>query len=249
MASTAKSSTRKPSPKMTWLHTASRKKVLKRNDLDCTVFRMLLDNHHFFNYFQSASRPRDPINDPFRKLAQRVDRVLRRFDAYASDPAPARSSAETLPNVAWAAKHLLGCIKLIKSIIYTRDRPLQSSEAASAARTLVHILSAVASRNRDVVSSGSPTPRIERNLYLRLIGDKDRDFVLAELNLLPEAASQHLHTLEAVLEDVGMHGAPVTFVDKFKALLSRLRTPKRSSSLKRQGDEEGESSRGSKRMK
>ncbi|KAK4067525.1 SWIM-type domain-containing protein [Trichoderma simmonsii] len=225
------------------------KKVLKRNDLDCTVFRMLLDNHHFFNYFQSVSRPRDPINDPFRKLAQRVDRVLRRFDAYASDPSPARSSAETLPNVAWAAKHLLGCVKLIKSIIYTRDRPLQPSEASSAVRTLVHILSAVASRNHDVVSSGSPTPRIERNLYLRLIGDRDRDFVLAELNLLPEAASQHLHTLEAVLEDVGMHGAPVTFVDKFKALLSRLRAPKRSSSLKRQGDDGGDSSRGSKRMK
>ncbi|PNP53774.1 hypothetical protein THARTR1_05898 [Trichoderma harzianum] len=227
------------------------KKVLKRNDLDCTVFRMLLDNHHFFNYFQSVSRPRDPINDPFRKLVQRVDRVLRRFDAYASDPAPARSSAETLPNVAWAAKHLLGCIKLIKSIIYTRDRPLQPSEAASAARTLVRILSAVVSRNHDVVSSGSPaeTPRTERNLYLHLIGDKDRGFVLAELNLLPEAASQHLHTLEALLEDIGMHGAPMTFSDKFKALLVRLRAPKRSSSLKRQGDDEGGSSRGSKRMK
>ncbi|UKZ80865.1 hypothetical protein TrVFT333_008630 [Trichoderma virens FT-333] len=226
------------------------KKVLKRNDLDCTVFRMLLDNHHFFNYFQSVSRPRDPINDPFRKLAQRVNRVLRRFDAYASDPASARSSAETLPDASWAAKHLLGCTKLIKSIIYTRDRPLQPSEAASAARTLVHILSAVVSRNHDVVPSGSLTEsRTERNLYLRLIGDKDIDFVLAELNLLPEAASQHLHTLEAVFEDIGMHGAPMTFFDKFKALLGRLRTPKRSSSLKRQIDDEGAASRGSKRMK
>ncbi|KAL6809395.1 hypothetical protein GGI42DRAFT_340521 [Trichoderma sp. SZMC 28013] len=225
------------------------KKVLKRNDLDCTVFRMLLDNHHFFNYFQSVSRPRDPINDPFRKLAQRVDRVLRRFDAYASDLAPARSSVETLPDVAWAAKHLLGCIKLIKSIIYTRDRPLQPSEAASAARTLVRILSAVVSRNHDVAGSPAEAPRTERNLYLRLIGDKDRDFVLTELNLLPEAASQHLHTLEGILEDIGIHGAPVTFADKLKALLVRLRTPKRSSSLKRQGDDEGDSSRGFKRMK
>ncbi|KAL7946411.1 hypothetical protein V8C42DRAFT_352634 [Trichoderma barbatum] len=226
------------------------KKVLKRNDLDCTVFRMLLDNHHFFNYFQSVSRPRDPINDLFRKLAQRVDRVLRRFDAYASDPTSARSSAETLPDASWAAKHLLGCIKLVKSCIYTRDRPLQPAEAASAARTLVHILSAVVARNHDVVSSGSPTEsRTKRNLYLRLIGDKDKDFVLAELNLLPEAASQHLHTLEAVFEDVGMHGAPMTYFDKFKALLARLRTPKRSSSLKRQVSDEGGASRGSKRMK
>lgn len=226
------------------------KKVLKRNDLDCTVFRMLLDDHHFFNYFQSVSRPRDPINDPFRKLSQRVDRVLRRFDAYASDPASARPSAETIPDASWAAKHLLGCIKLIKSHIYTRDRPLQPSEAASAARTLAHILSAVVSRNHDVASTDSTAgARIDRNLYLRLIGDRDEGFVLAELDLLPEAASQHLHTLEAIFEDVGRHGAPVSYFDKFKALLGRLRAPKRSSSLKRQVEDEGGTSRDSKRMK
>ena len=69
------------------------KKVLKRKDLDYTVLRMLLDNHHFFNYFQSVSRPRDPINDLFRKLSQRVDRVLRVFDAYAADPASAANAA------------------------------------------------------------------------------------------------------------------------------------------------------------
>ncbi|KAL7937815.1 hypothetical protein V8C35DRAFT_277287 [Trichoderma chlorosporum] len=226
------------------------KKVLKRNDLDCTVFRMLLDNHHFFSYFRSVSRPRDAINDPFRKLAQRVDRVLRRFDAHAADPASARSSAETLPDATWAVKHLVGCVALIRCSIYTRDRPLQPSEAASAARALVHILSAVVSRNRADVSSGSPAEsRTERNLYQCLIGDEDRGFVLAELSLLPEAASRHLHTLESLLEDIGMHGAPATFFEKFKALLGRLRAPRRSSSLKRQIDDEGAASRDSKRMK
>ncbi|KAL7902171.1 hypothetical protein HDV63DRAFT_8904 [Trichoderma sp. SZMC 28014] len=223
------------------------KKVLKRNDLDYTVLRMLLDNHHFFNYFQSVSRPRDPINDPFRKLSQRVDRVLRVFDAHVSGPASAAipsSSTETPPDAPWAAKHILGCIKLIKSFIYTRDRPLQPSEATSAARTLVHILSAVISRNRD-----SATTRTEHNLYLYLIGDRDTDFAIAELNLLPEAASQHLHSLEAIFDDIGRLGAPVSYFEKFKSLLSRLRTPIMGPSLKRQVEEEGSAYRHFKRMK
>jgi hypothetical protein len=225
------------------------KKVLKRNDLDYTVLRMLLDNHRFFNYFQSVSRPRDPINNLFRKLSQRVDRVLRVFDAYASDPSSAAtSSIEQLPNVSWAAKHILGCTKLIKSCIYTRDRPLQPSEATSAARTLVHILSAVVSRNQDV-DTGSATMRTENNLYRYLIGDRDTDFAIAELNLLPEAASQHLHNLEAIFDDIGRLGAPVSYFEKFKSLLSRLRTPIMGSSLKRQIEEEEGTYRHLKRMK
>ncbi|KAL6891170.1 hypothetical protein HDV57DRAFT_513619 [Trichoderma longibrachiatum] len=255
-----------------------KKKVVKRNDLDCTVLRMLLDNPHFFDYFQSAvSLPQDA----FSKLSQRVDRVLRRFDAYAAaDPASAgRRSAETAPDVSWAAKHMLGCVRLIRNYIFTRTRPLQPSEEDAAARTLVHILSAVVARNRDVLppfpttsdsplspSSSSPTShpparvpamsRTERNLYLRLIGDADRDadFVLAELGLIPEAASQHLHTLEALFEDIGMRGAPVGYFEKFRALLGRLRGTRRRSSgggLKRQGDgeDEGGAFRESKRMK
>ncbi|KAL7787546.1 hypothetical protein V8C37DRAFT_264334 [Trichoderma ceciliae] len=226
------------------------KKVLKRNDLGGTVFHMLLDNHHFFNYFQSICRPRDPINDAFRKLSQRIDRVLHSFDVYASDPAAARPSAEATPGVSWAARHLLGCTKLIRRCIYTRSRPLQPSEAISAARTLVHILSAVVSRNHEVVSPGASAggKRTDRNLYLYLIGDEDRDFIIAELNLLPEAASQHLHSLEAAFEEVGRHGAPVSYFDKFRTLLGRLRTPNVGSGLKRQVEGEG-ACRDSKRMK
>ncbi|KAL6867805.1 hypothetical protein J3F83DRAFT_69859 [Trichoderma novae-zelandiae] len=250
-----------------------KKKVVKRNDLDCTVLRMLLDNQHFFNYFQSAtSRPQDALSGALRKLSQRIDRVLRRFDAYAADPASARRSAETPPDVSWAANHILGCTKLVRNCIFTRNRPLEPGEADAAARTLVHILSAVVARNHDVPpvppasdpplspSSthpvGVPMSRTERNLYLRLIGDADRDaaFVLAELNLIPEAASQHLHTLEDIFEDIGRHGAPVGYFEKFKVLLGRLRGTRRRSSggLKRQGDEEEEGGgafRESKRMK
>lgn len=223
------------------------KKILKRRDLDRTVFRMLLDNHHFFQYFLSLSRSSDPINDPFRKLSQRVDHVLSDLDAHASSaqasaPAVADPTAETPRDVPWAARHILGSVRLINKAIYTREQPLQLHEATSAARALVHVLGAVVSRNRDVPQSGAS--RLDRNLYLRLVGDKDRHFVLTELNLLPEAASQFVNNLEAVLEDIGVHGAPASYVDKFRKLLTSLR----KSGVKRQGQSD-ETDRGSKRMK
>jgi hypothetical protein len=233
------------------------KKVLKRHDLDQTIFRMLVDNHHFFNYFASHSPSTDPIHDPFRKILQRVEHVLRDLDSNSlsitSSPLSSSSSsppsehpfAEGPRDVAWAAKHILGCVRRIRTAIYTRDRPLQPQEAISAARTLVRILSAVVSRNRD--AHPGPT-RLDRNLYLRLVGERDLDFVLAELNLLPEAASQFLHSLETILDQMGVYGAPATYVEKFRNLLGRLRAPNTGSTLKRQVQGQGPE-RGAKRMK
>ncbi|KAK2937609.1 Zinc finger, SWIM-type [Fusarium oxysporum f. sp. vasinfectum] len=67
-----------------------RRKIIKRNDLEQTISRMLLDNHHFFHYFRSLSRPQDPIKDVFYKLTQRINRVVRDLDTpgQTSDPDP-----------------------------------------------------------------------------------------------------------------------------------------------------------------
>ncbi|KAM4059051.1 Zinc finger, SWIM-type [Hirsutella rhossiliensis] len=199
-------------------------------DLDHTVLRMLLDNPVFFQYFLSLSRSTDTIRDPFRKLFQRVDRVLRDLDSSgpSSSSPMAEPSPETPADVSWAAAHLVGIVELIRAAIYSRDNPLQPHEALSAARTLVHILNVVVARNRDAHPGPS---RITRNLYLRLVGDHDRDFVIAELALIPEAASHFLHSLEAIHDKIGIHGAPTSYVDKLRTLLSRLRT----SGLKRHG--------------
>lgn len=207
---------------------STEKNILKPNDLEQSLFGMLLDNHHFFHYFRSLSRPTDPINDLFRKLSQRVDHVLRDLDQYS--PSGSETSAETPRDVGWAAMHILGTVGLIKSAIYTRETPLEPLEAVSAARTLVHILEVVVSRNRDA----HPGPnRIERNLYLRLIGDRDQDFVIGVLALIPEAASQFLNDLDVISDKLGIHGAPASYVEKFRSLLSRLRTSSRRPSLKR----------------
>ncbi|KAF4977103.1 hypothetical protein FZEAL_6336 [Fusarium zealandicum] len=219
------------------------KKILKRHDLEQTVFRMLLDNHHFFHYFRSLSRPTDPINDPFHKLTQRIDRVLLDLDTFASTPA---TNPESPHNVPWATSHILGCVRRMRHEIYTRDRPLSPREALSVARSLTHILDAVVSRNRD--QGRANAPRVDRNLYLRLIGDRDQDFILNVLGLIPEAASQFLHNLEAILDRIEIYGAPTGYVDRFRAMLRRLRTSSMGSGLKRpiQGQTGG---RRTKRMK
>ena len=207
-------------------HVSLGKNIIKRHDLEQTVFRMLLDNHHFFHYFRSLSNPQDLIKDPFNKLTQRIDRVLRDLDSKAPP-----TDAESPRDVPWAASHVLGCIRRMRHEIYTRDRPLTAREALSAARSLIHILDSVISHNRD--QGPTSVPRIERNLYLRLIGDRDQDFVLSVLNLIPEAASQFLHNLEALLDRIETYGAPAGYVQRFRAMLKRLRASSTGSGLKR----------------
>ncbi|EXM27448.1 hypothetical protein IWW34DRAFT_719561 [Fusarium oxysporum f. sp. albedinis] len=203
-----------------------RRKIIKRNDLEQTISRMLLDNHHFFHYFRSLSRPQDPIKDVFYKLTQRINRVVRDLDTpgQTSDPDPPR-------DVIWAASHILGCVRRMRHDIYSRESPISAREALSAARSLVHILDLVVSRNTD--HGPIDAPRIDRNLYLRLIGDRDQDFILNVLNLIPEAASQFLHNLEEVLGKIEIYGAPAGYVQRFRAMLGRLRTSSTGSGLKR----------------
>lgn len=190
--------------------------------LDRAVFNALLEDNHFFHHLLSQARSTDPVKDPFRKLSQRVDRVLRDLDMFVSSPTADRWLLETPSDVSWAASHILGSVNMTKAIIFNRDQPLLHTAAASAASTLVHVLEAVVSRNKDVPSSNSQSRR-DRNLYLRLIGDRDQGFVIDVLGLVPAAASQYVHRLEAALERISIYGAPLSYVDKFRSLLRRLR--------------------------
>ncbi|KAF4337039.1 hypothetical protein FBEOM_9028 [Fusarium beomiforme] len=207
---------------------SSGKKIIKRGDLEQTVFRMLLDNHHFFHYFRSLCSPHDLIKDKFYKLTQRIDRVVRNLDDSGQT-----SESESPRDVTWAASHILGCVRRMRYEIYTRESPISPREALSAARSLVHILDLVVSHNRD--QGPREAPRIDRNLYLRLIGDRDQDFILNVLSLIPEAASQFLHNLEDILDRIEIYGAPAGYVQRFRAMLGRLRTSSTGSGLKRSG--------------
>ncbi|GJC77844.1 hypothetical protein ColLi_00682 [Colletotrichum liriopes] len=197
---------------------------------------MLLDNNEFFHYFLSQMSSTDPVNDPFRKLSQRVDRVLRELDSWAfssSTPTPG-DSAQGPPDVAWAARHITGVVGLVRTAIFKRDRPLEPQERTSAARALVHILAAVVERNRDFVSPGPRRP--------------PRQPAGTETST---SAS-----LEDILDQLGINGAPASYVEKFRSLISRLRRASGSGGAsssagagsKRQGHSQG-LDRGSKRMK
>ncbi|KAG9257807.1 uncharacterized protein F5Z01DRAFT_301777 [Emericellopsis atlantica] len=211
-------------------------KVIKRHDIDRTIFRMLLDNNNFFQYFRSLSRPGDPIRDVFRKLSQRVDRVLDKLDAGGTDGSKTTE---------WATHHIRGCVSSIRCAVFDRDQPLPFSEAHAAAAALVHILSAVVTRHPRASSHVSGQGR---NLYMSLVGERDIDFVVGVLSLLPEAACHFLYDLEALLEQVETYGAPVSYVTKFRTLIASLRGLRPESRPKRANDVTA-SGRRSKRMK
>lgn len=205
--------------------------IIQPQDLDFSILRMLLDNSLFFQYFLSKTKANDAIHDPFIHLTRRIDMVLRDLDRYSTSfylpatsppatPAPKTSSTETPQDVTWAAKHITGVIRIIKSYIYSQEDPIPLAEAACAARALVHILQEVVNRPQDCHPGAN---RHERNLYLRLIGDKDENFIIRELRLIPGAASQYLDSLEAIVDEIKEHGAPVTYVGKFADLNESLR--------------------------
>ncbi|TDZ28158.1 hypothetical protein C8035_v009875 [Colletotrichum spinosum] len=234
------------------------KKPIKRRDLEATIFRMLVANDDFFHYFLSQMRPTDPVKDPFRKLSQRVDRVLRDLDAFAGGSVPFTTSSEGSRDVFWASRHISGVVTLIHASISRRDRPLEQWEGISAARALIHILSAVVERNRDFLPpnvAASSVPRADRNLYLRLVGDRDEKFVVEVLDALPpDAASPFLHRLEVVEDQLGVNGAPASYIGRFRALMAKLRRRSSVGSLaaatagfKRQS--QGSQERGSKRVR
>jgi len=206
---------------------------VKRHDLQQTVFRMLVDNSHFFDYFHSLSRCCDPINDPFRKLSQRVDLVLQHLDA----PHEADATVE------WAARHIAGCVRQIHSHVFSRDNPLTPGEADSAASALVHILASIIDHHAPTEKGRPgrrPAPsRSHGSLYHRLIGDRDNDFILATLESIPEAASPFLHSLEELLDRSSTYGVPATYVEKFRALFGRLRKSRTGAGLKRRSHDGG----------
>lgn len=192
-------------------------KPIKRHDLEQTVFRMLVDNSDFFNYFLSLSRSSDTINDPFRKLSHRIDLVLQALD----------NPHEPEATVSWAATHILGCVTQIRTSVFSRDRPLSAAEASSATSTLVHILTSTLERHTPIPGS----------LYHRLIGDRDRDFVVSTLELLPEAASPFLHNLEELVDRMRTYGVPASYMEKFRALFGRLRKSRTGAGAKRQSQD------------
>lgn len=169
--------------------------IVSPGDLTKTVAGMLLTNDDFFAYFLRLLGPTSKARDPFRKIQQHVDRVLRALDAAArhppgQQPTATQGAAEGPRDVPWAAAHVDRAVATIQYLLQNRDDAPSPAERASAARALVRILHAVVLNwNRTIPplsplpyspsqpgasssGTGAILPDRDNNLYQRLIGSR-----------------------------------------------------------------------------
>ncbi|KAI2470014.1 hypothetical protein F4781DRAFT_430751 [Annulohypoxylon bovei var. microspora] len=219
------------------------KKVIKRGDLEQTIFRMLLCNDDFFQYFLSSMRADELNKNRFRSLQHRADAALAGLREYAETP-----SLQTVArpkNVEWCAMHLAMVTHQIHSVIHNTDRPLETWELRAAARTAVHALEQVADHNQDI--GPADLPKEKRNLFFRLIGDQDRNFAVDVLSSIPpQILGPWIDDLTAVQEKISDHGAPDSYTTRLGSLMSHLRSRWAAAGSKRTG--QGQDRR-AKRMK
>lgn len=225
--------------------------LISYEDLTRTVANMLIKNKEFFAYFSGLLDPCSKARDPFRKIQQRIDRVLDDLDAFSRDPSGismSKSATESNSDVSWAAAHIERAVSTIQALLQNRsDAPSSTTERASAARTLVRILHVVVMYwNRDVTystavmtstSSGATASSLptqaaattasnERNLYHRLIGGQTHGssaFVIDVLAQLPEQ-NQWIETLEEIEDHLSAYAPPAWYMGRLRDLILRMRS-------------------------
>ncbi|KAH8675701.1 hypothetical protein BX600DRAFT_507917 [Xylariales sp. PMI_506] len=208
--------------------------VIERDDLECTIFRMLLDNNEFFHYFLSEMQAEGLVGNIFTRLQQRADAVLAGLDAFLENPNQEVSSRPK--NVEWCAQHLQLVVQQVRTAIQNTKSGLSPSERQAAARTLLHVLRMVVQRHEDV-SSETAVEESGRNLYYNLIGkpdqgkvqdqdqDHDHSFVVKALNAIPpEDLSPFVGDLTEIIDQITALGAPASYREKLRGLLQRVRS-------------------------
>ncbi|KAI0013400.1 hypothetical protein F4779DRAFT_563394 [Xylariaceae sp. FL0662B] len=197
------------------------RRVIKKGDLEQTVFRMLLRNDEFFHYFLSSMRADELINNRFRGLQHRADAVLQGLEQYASDRS--QQTITTPKDVEWCSMHLTLITQQIRSAIQNTDHSLEAWELRAAARALIHVLGEVAKWNRDV--GPAELPKTQRNLYYRLIGDQDRNFVIEVLDMItPRVLSPWAPELGDMEDKISRHGVPLSYLERLRSLITRIRS-------------------------
>ncbi|KAK4153392.1 hypothetical protein C8A00DRAFT_43684 [Chaetomidium leptoderma] len=193
--------------------------LIRRGDLGATLFSLILASHSLAEWVRSELGPSDPAADPFRSLQHRVTRVIQELDAYleaqrdmaAADAYERRGRmGEGSRDVSWASGQIQHCVRKIEKLVSRGSNPLTEWARSSAARSLVSILKAVV-RHRD--------------LYARLIGDEDTNFVYSALDMLADQ-SQFVDTLEEIMDLIGVYGAPPSYVANMRRLIARMRSHK-----------------------
>ena len=220
-------------------HTA----LIHRADPEATLFSLLLASSGLASWLRSQLRASDPPLDPFRQIYRRVTRIILDLEEFsascraATDPASlglgsSYVDAEGPRDVAWAALSITRCVDQIRDAVVTRrEEPLAGWERASAARALVRILRTVVEKNFDMHSGPSPD---DRNLYARLIGNRDTGFVCDTLDLLVDQ-NQFVEELEDILELVGISGVVDSWWNSMKRVVAKMRSWKGPGSSRNKG--------------
>ncbi|KAJ4290707.1 hypothetical protein N0V88_006455 [Collariella sp. IMI 366227] len=193
--------------------------LIRRGDLEATLFSLLLSSHSLAQWIRSQLRPSDPAVDPSRVAQQRVYRVIQELKLYSEaerDPKKAEEylrrgkRAEGPRDLTWAATQIQRCVRKIEKLVSRGLTPLSESERWSAAKSLVSILKAVV---------------IHPGLYGQLIGDRDTGFVFSTLDMLVDQ-SDFIDELEDIMETIGFLGAPPSYVTNMRRLIERMRSHK-----------------------
>ncbi|KAK7907867.1 hypothetical protein PG985_005945 [Apiospora marii] len=196
------------------------KRVIKARDLEGTIFRMLLRNDSFFQYFRSSLKYDELLRSPLKKLQWRMETAIAKFDAFRL--APDRPSHGRFKDAQWCAAHLSDVDRQIKSIVLNKDHPYTNAEYYGIITLLIHMIQEVINRNDNVPRE----VRARRNLYSVLLGDKDRDFITGTLNDIP---SEHLFPFTAeingIIDTLGQlgYGAPATYIGKLRKIITHAR--------------------------
>ncbi len=79
------------------------------------------------------------------------------------------------------------------------------------------------------VVAHNPRSQGDNNLYMLLVGNRDAGFVFSALDKLIDQ-SQFIEELEAIMEIVGKYGAPASYAENMRELITRMRSHRRPSS-------------------
>lgn len=197
--------------------------TVKHKDLDYTVFRMLVDDDMFFRYFLSETSRGSDLVQQFRLLSHRINAVLQDFDLHNPNSANANGDAKHTQGrhtITWAARHIKGVITLIRYALQSGERPLKTAEKDAAARTLIHILDTIVKRYGRPFTGHNAK---EQNLYQRFIGSEDCDFILNELEMIPQSAQLYLANLESIVDRMASSGVMWAYVDRFRKFNKQLK--------------------------
>lgn len=196
------------------------KRVIKNRDLEGTIFRMLLRNDSFFQYFRSSLKYDELLRSPLKKLQWRMETAIAKFDAFRL--APDQPPPGRIKDAQWCAGHLSDVDRQIKSIVMNQDHPYTNGEYHEIITLLFHMIKEAVNRNDDVPLE----VKAQRNLYYVLLGDRDHDFITGTLEDIPSEYlfpfTSEINNIIDTLSHVG-YGIPTTYIDKLRKIIARAR--------------------------